>query len=108
MADPLMLWISALLVVVMWAAALSALLLKSHLAAVVSTSLLSLGLSLLFVLLRAPDVALTEGVVGAGLSSLILALALIRLGLVGGSPREREVLSETVGDKPVTERGSQQ
>ena len=38
-------------------------------------------LAVLFVLLRAPDVAMTEAAVGAGLSSLILALALRRLGL---------------------------
>jgi len=35
----------------------------------------------MFVLLQAPDVAMTEAVVGAGLSGLILALSLRRLGL---------------------------
>ncbi|MGB5672308.1 MAG: hydrogenase subunit MbhD domain-containing protein [Sedimenticolaceae bacterium] len=33
-------------------------------------------------MLQAPDVAMTEAAVGAGLSSLILALALRRLGLI--------------------------
>jgi multisubunit Na+/H+ antiporter MnhB subunit len=37
--------------------------------------------SVLFVLLRAPDVALTEAVVGAGLAAFLFALALKRLGL---------------------------
>jgi uncharacterized MnhB-related membrane protein len=35
----------------------------------------------LFVILRAPDVAMTEAAIGAGLSSLLFALALRRLGL---------------------------
>jgi uncharacterized MnhB-related membrane protein len=46
-----------------------------------------------FVLLRAPDVAMTEAAVGAGLSSLILALSLRRLGLwqiEGGKRSETE------------------
>lgn len=74
-------WIALLLVGVMLSSALVALISRSHLVAVVATSVLSLGLTLLFVLLRAPDVAMTEGVVGAGLGSLILALSLSRLGL---------------------------
>ena len=74
-------WAALLLVIVMLGAALAVLLLKNLLAAVVATAVVSLSLSALFVLLRAPDVALTEAAVGAGLSSLILALGLGRLGL---------------------------
>jgi len=76
--------IALLLVLVMVVAAVTALLSRSHLTAVVSTSLLSLALTLLFVLLKAPDVAMTEGGVGAGLGSLILAMALSRLALNRG------------------------
>jgi len=76
--------IALLLVLVMVVASVTALLSRSHLTAVVSTSLLSLALTLLFVLLKAPDVAMTEGVVGAGLGSLILAMALSRLALNRG------------------------
>jgi len=39
----------------------------------------SLALSVLFVILKAPDVAMTEAVVGSGLSAVILALALNRI-----------------------------
>jgi len=74
-------WIALLLVVIMLAAALAVLLLKNHVAAVAAASVVSLALSLLFALLRAPDVAMTEAAVGAGLSSLILAFGLRRLGL---------------------------
>ncbi len=88
MEQVLSLWSVVVLVLMMLVAALSALLLRSHLAAVVATSVLSLALTLLFVWLKAPDVAMTEGVVGAGLGSLILALALSRLGLLRGEGGE--------------------
>lgn len=75
------LWIALLLALMMLSAAIMVLLVKNHIAAVAAASVVSLGLALLFVLMRAPDVAMTEAAVGAGLSSLILALALRRLGL---------------------------
>jgi uncharacterized MnhB-related membrane protein len=74
-------WILLILALMMLVAAVMVLLVRNHLAAVAAASVVSLGLALLFALLRAPDVAMTEAAVGAGLSSLILALALRRLGL---------------------------
>ena len=74
-------WLLFIVVIMMLAAAMAAMLLDNMLAAVAAASVVSLGLALLFVLLRAPDVAMTEAAVGAGLSSLIFALALKRLGL---------------------------
>lgn len=74
-------WVVLVLCLMMLTAALLVLLVRNHLAAVAAASVVSLGLALLFALLRAPDVAMTEAAVGAGLSSLILALALRRLGL---------------------------
>jgi uncharacterized MnhB-related membrane protein len=74
-------WILLLLALMMLSGAMMVLLVKNHIAAVAAASVVSLGLALLFVLLRAPDVAMTEAAVGVGLSSLILALALRRLGL---------------------------
>jgi uncharacterized MnhB-related membrane protein len=72
---------------------------KNHVAAVAAASVVSLGLALLFVLMRAPDVAMTEAAVGAGLSSLILALALRRLGLwqIDGSKSQKDLISHTIG-----------
>ncbi|MCU7853713.1 MAG: DUF4040 domain-containing protein [Candidatus Thiodiazotropha sp. (ex Monitilora ramsayi)] len=75
------LWMVMLLALMVLSAAVMVLLVKNHIAAVAAASVVSLGLALLFVLMRAPDVAMTEAAVGAGLSSLILALALRRLGL---------------------------
>jgi len=77
-----MIWLAAALVAFTLGAALAVLLFDNLLAAVAAASVVSLGVSLMFVMLQAPDVAMTEAAVGAGLSSLILALALRRLGLV--------------------------
>ena len=74
-------WVVLLASVIMLTAAAAVLLLKNYLAAVAATSVVSLGAALLFVILRAPDVALTEAAVGAGLSGVIMALSLRRLGL---------------------------
>jgi energy-converting hydrogenase B subunit D len=69
------------IVIMMLLGALAAMMLKNLIAATAATSVVSLGLTVLFVLMRAPDVAMTEAVVGAGLSALILSLGLRRLGL---------------------------
>jgi energy-converting hydrogenase B subunit D len=74
-------WILLMLSLMMLVSAVMVLLVRNHLAAVAAASVVSLGLALLFALMRAPDVAMTEAAVGAGLSSLILALALRRMGL---------------------------
>ncbi|NCA68843.1 MAG: DUF4040 domain-containing protein [Sphingobacteriia bacterium] len=74
-------WVALVVVVLMLVAAVAVLRLRSFVAAVAATSVVGLGLTVLFVLLQAPDVAMTEAAVGAGLSGVILALALRRLGL---------------------------
>ncbi|MBU1191751.1 MAG: DUF4040 domain-containing protein [Gammaproteobacteria bacterium] len=76
-----MILISTVIVAIMLLAAVAALLFKNHVAAVAAVGILSLALSVLFVILKAPDVAMTEAAVGAGLSALVLALGLRRLGL---------------------------
>jgi uncharacterized MnhB-related membrane protein len=77
----MLIWITLLAVLVTLSAAVAVLTLENYLAAVVAASVVSLGLSVLFTLLHAPDVALAEAAVGAGLSSVIFALALRRMGL---------------------------
>jgi energy-converting hydrogenase B subunit D len=76
-----MTWLALIIVIVMLSAAVAVLLMKSHVAAVAAASVVSLGVSVLFVMLHAPDVAMTEATVGAGLSSLILALGVKKLAL---------------------------
>jgi uncharacterized MnhB-related membrane protein len=74
-------WVALLIVFLMLTAAVAALSIGNMVAAVAATSVVSLGVSVLFVLLHAPDVAMTEAAVGAGLSGVILALGLRKLGL---------------------------
>ncbi len=84
-------WLALLLILIILCSALAVLLLKNHVAAVAAASVVSLALAVLFALLRAPDVAMTEAAVGAGLSSLILAFGLRRLGLwrIGAEAQEK-------------------
>jgi energy-converting hydrogenase B subunit D len=77
-----MIWVALGVVTLTLGAAIAVMLLENLLAAVAAASVVSLGVSITFVLLRAPDVAMTEAAVGGGLSSLFLALALRRLGLI--------------------------
>lgn len=76
-----MLWLVILAVVVMIAAAILTVFLRSYLAAVAAVSVVSLALAVIFALLRAPDVALAEAAVAAGLSGVLLALTVRRTGL---------------------------
>jgi energy-converting hydrogenase B subunit D len=74
-------WIALVFVVVLLASAVAVLTVENLIGAVAASSVVSLGVSVLFVLMRAPDVAMTEAAVGAGLSGVVLALGLRRLGL---------------------------
>lgn len=74
-------WIALLTVLLVLASAVAVLTFTNMIAAIAATSVVSLGVSVLFVLMHAPDVAMTEAAVGAGLSGVILALGLRKLGL---------------------------
>ena len=84
----MMAWIALLLVTLMLAAAVLVFVFENLVSAIAAASVVSLLLSLLFALLAAPDVALTEAAVGAGLSGAVLALGLRRLGLIDLGKRE--------------------
>jgi energy-converting hydrogenase B subunit D len=83
-------WITLISVIVMLGAAFAVLLFKNYLAAIAAMSVVSLSLSVLFVVLQAPDVALTEAAVGTGISGVILALTLRRVGLWKIETSEKE------------------
>jgi uncharacterized MnhB-related membrane protein len=74
-------WIALVIVIVTLASAVAVLTIPNLVGAVAAASVVSLGVSVLFVLLHAPDVAMTEAAVGAGLSGVVLALGLRKLGL---------------------------
>lgn len=57
-------------------AAIYAVVSKNLLYAVVSTGLISLGLSLFFFVLQAPDVALTEAAIGVALTTIIFIITI--------------------------------
>ena len=60
-----------------------AVLLRSLLAAMVSGSLASLFAAVCYVLLAAPDVAMTEASIGSGLSALLFLYAMRRTASTG-------------------------
>jgi uncharacterized MnhB-related membrane protein len=92
-------WVALTVVLVMLLSAVAVLLMKNFVAALAAMSVMSLAVSILFILLRAPDVAMTEAAVGTGLSSLLIALVLRRLGLWKEQPVEQPT-------KQITERAN--
>ena len=91
-------WIALVIVVIVLAAAVAVLTVGNMVGAVAAASVVSLGVSVLFVLMHAPDVAMTEAAVGAGLSGVVLALGLRKLGLwrLEGDRGEAHALVPTV------------
>ena len=71
-----MIWLAICVVLLTLGAAVAVLLLENFLAAVAAASVVSLGVAVMFVMLQAPDVAMTEAAIGAGLSTLIFLYAL--------------------------------
>ncbi|MCU4800909.1 DUF4040 domain-containing protein [Halobacteria archaeon HArc-gm2] len=68
--------LEVVLLVFVLTSALGAALLKDTLAAVMAFAAYSLGISIIWVLLQAPDVGLTEAAVGAGVMTILLLIAL--------------------------------
>jgi energy-converting hydrogenase B subunit D len=66
--------------VVMIAGAILAVHLRNLLVAVVAAGIVSLSASVLYLAMAAPDVAMTEAAIGAGLSTVIFIYALKRTG----------------------------
>lgn len=83
-------FIAMILVLMLLFSAVLVLILPNSIAAVAVASVFSLLLSLIFVFLQAPDVAMTEAVVGAGLSGVILAISLKKMGLQSLSLNQEE------------------
>jgi uncharacterized MnhB-related membrane protein len=53
---------------------------KSLLSAIVTVGIVSLLSSVVYIILAAPDVAMTEAAIGAGLSTVIFLYAMKRVG----------------------------
>lgn len=67
-----------LLIVLVLASACGALLLQDVLGSVIAFAAYSLGISLLWIVLQAPDVALTEAAVGTGVMTILFLVTLAR------------------------------
>jgi energy-converting hydrogenase B subunit D len=65
--------------IVMIAAALFAIHSKSMLSAVIGSGVVSLVASILYIILHAPDVAMTEAAIGSGLTTVVFLFALKRI-----------------------------
>ena len=65
-----------LLLLLMVAAAIYSIVQKDLLYAVIATGIISLVLSVLYVILQAPDVALTEAAIGVALTTIIFIIAI--------------------------------
>lgn len=64
------------LLIIMLGAAIYAVVQKDLLIAVIATGVISLVLSILFYLLQAPDVALTEAAIGVALTTIIFVITI--------------------------------
>ncbi len=70
----------SLMGLMMIASAILALHTKSLLTAVIAVGILNLFSSVIYLILQAPDVAMTEAAIGAGLSTVIFLYALKKTG----------------------------
>ncbi len=81
--------VNALLLIFIIFCAVSVSFSKSLLSAVIIFMAQSLAMSLVWILLRAPDLAVTEAAVGAGVTSLLMFVALKKIHAVRANPDEK-------------------
>lgn len=80
-----MIYVAGLMSLAMLGAAIVALATKSIAVAVIAAGLVSLFASVVFVLLAAPDVAMTEAAIGSGLTTFLFFFVLSRIRREGGN-----------------------
>ncbi len=74
--------------VLMIGAAFFAVYSRNLLSAIISAGVISLLASIIYILLAAPDVAMTEAAIGSGLTTIVFLLALKQINL--SSPEKKE------------------
>ena len=77
-----MMWIEAMLLIFLVVAAIAACTMKSLLGSVIVFTAYGLTMSLIWVLLQSPDLAITEAAVGAGISGILLFVVLKRIRVI--------------------------
>lgn len=65
--------------IMMIVAAFMAIYLKNMLSAIISTGVISLLASIIYLLLAAPDVAMTEAAIGSGLTTIVFLFAFSKI-----------------------------
>jgi uncharacterized MnhB-related membrane protein len=88
--SPLITGISLLLCVTMLGAALVAIRAKAMPIAILASGLVSLVASILFLVLAAPDVAMTEAAIGSGLTTFLFFFVLARIRAAGHDDAEKK------------------
>ena len=83
-------YLMAVLLVLMAVCAVAVSASRKLLPAIIIFMSYSLIMSLVWLLLRAPDLAITEAAVGAGITSVLFFITLRRLGLLKQSLKEEE------------------
>jgi uncharacterized MnhB-related membrane protein len=73
-----MIYLYSILILVMLISAIAAVFFENLINAVVAAGLVSLLAAALFFFLQAPDVAMTEAIIGAGLTTAIFVVALMK------------------------------
>lgn len=68
--------LTVVILIVMVIAGIAALIMDDLISAVLASSVVSLCASLIFFILRAPDVAMTEVAIGAGLTTIVFLVAI--------------------------------
>lgn len=94
---PLIAGITVLLCVTMLGAALVAIRAKAMPVAILASGLISLVASILFLVLAAPDVAMTEAAIGSGLTTFLFFFVLARIRATGPGVANND--AEMEGDK---------
>ena len=74
-----MIWIEAMLLIFLVAAAIAACTMKNLLGSVIVFASYGIVMSLVWVLLQSPDLAITEAAVGAGVSGILFFVVLKRI-----------------------------
>lgn len=77
-----------LLGVMMLAAAVFAVITRELMAAVLASGSIGLLASVIYLVLAAPDVAMTEAAIGSGLTTVVFLLALRRIKQLGGGDHD--------------------
>ncbi|HDQ15321.1 MAG TPA: DUF4040 domain-containing protein [Sediminispirochaeta sp.] len=81
-------YIIAVFGVLMVFAAVYAIYSRNILSAIIASGVISLLASIIYILLAAPDVAMTEAAIGSGLTTVVFLLALKRINRLRGTEEE--------------------